>query len=51
MVKSALAFATILITEHAKLPFAIATKPMRAKQPMPALVIGFDWLSVGQTSL
>src|ERR1700756_1446233 len=49
-VESALAFATVLITEHAKPSFAIAAQSVRTKQSKPALISRFDRLLVRHSS-
>src|ERR1700739_1397697 len=49
-VESALAFATVLITEHAKPSFAIAAQSVRTKQSKPPLISRFDRLLVRPSS-
>src|SRR5262249_56838438 len=44
--ESALAIAAVLVAQYAELPFPIAAQSVRAKQSMPALVVGFDRLFV-----
>jgi hypothetical protein len=44
--KSAPAFAAVLITQHAKPSFHIPAQSVRAEQPMPTLVAGFHRLLV-----
>ena len=44
--ESALAIAAVLVAQYAELPFPIAAQSVRAKQSMPALLVGFDRLFV-----